>query len=494
MRTSHIFKRCTEIVVICLCTVLVFYLTTTMMDNKRSSRDVKADCDCSKGDIPTKQDTHIKRDAPTKQDIPREQDILTKQDAPKKPNVPSMDDSPKNKGNAPKVNKKPDLSEQTDTTCAREPKDDPKVNPLAKFYSVWYDPPTEVKKRDQVKILIWTELWDKQMRKVLPKGKGAKCSSMPNCIFTGFRSEIHEADAVLFEVSNLQKRYNSSVMPKVRYPRQHWVWYHTECPGFPSINFETYRSVFNWTITYRADSDSSGAWGSLHRTYQRLEVEGVDPKKDYAAGKKKLAVWFISKCNTQANRVAYATELVKHMHVDVFGRCGKTVCAKWNVTCMPGIIRQYKFYLAFENMKCKEYLTEKFWRNALANDVIPVVLGANRSDYERLAPPHSYIHVDDFKSPKQLANYLMMLDKDKDKYNSYFKWKTQPPKNIPLEEGVWCNLCRELTNRCPNKRKLYTNLRGWFEGENRSMCDPMEDVEYKELQFENNRFKVASYA
>ncbi|XP_035670535.1 glycoprotein 3-alpha-L-fucosyltransferase A-like [Branchiostoma floridae] len=284
-------------------------------------------------------------------------------------------------------------------------------------------------------------------------------------------------------------------MPTVRYPHQHWVWFHTECPGFPSINFETYRSVFNWTITYRADSDSSGAWGSLYRTYQRLKVEGVDPypNKDYTVGKKKLAVWFISKCNTQANRVAYATELVKHMHVDVFGRCGKTVCAKWNVTCMPGIIRQYKFYLAFENMKCKEYLTEKFWRNALANDVIPVVLGANRSDYERLAPPHSYIHVDDFKSPKELADFLKKLGEDKDQYNAYFKWKTTPPKNMPLEEGGWCNLCRELIERCPTKRKLYTDLRRWFEGEHLSMCDPLENVKFQKLRFVDDHFQAATY-
>eukprot|EP00058_Branchiostoma_floridae_P015848 XP_002601336.1 hypothetical protein BRAFLDRAFT_82754 [Branchiostoma floridae] len=221
---------------------------------------------------------------------------------------------------------------------------------------------------------------------------------------------------------------------------QHSVWLSTECPNYPSINFETYRGVFNWTITYRADSDSLGGWGSLYETYQRLKDEGVDPMKDYTEGKKKLAVWFISKCNTQANRIAYATELVKHMHVDVYGGCGKNdVCAKWKIKCMPKVIRQYKFYLAFENMKCKEYITEKFWRNALENDVVPVVLGANRSDYERLAPPHSFIHVDDFTSPKELANYLKMLDQDKDKYNAYFKWKTTPPKNMPLDEGSTFN-------------------------------------------------------
>ncbi|KAI8509180.1 Alpha-(1,3)-fucosyltransferase 7 [Branchiostoma belcheri] len=392
----------------------------------------------------------------------------------------------------------PPSPEQMIPTCRSDPKDDPLVNHLSKFYSVWYDPPTEktLTKRKQITILIWTQLLDDSLREGLQKGRRTRCHRMSNCIFSKYREDIYKADAVLFEVSQLPKDYNSSAMPTVRYPHQHWIWYRTECPNYRSINFETYRSVFNWTISYRADSDSSGIWGSLYKTYQRVKDEGVDPNKDYTAGKKKLAVWFISKCNTQANRIAYATELVKHMHIDVYGRCGTNdVCAKKKFKCMNDIIRQYKFYIAFENMKCKEYLTEKFWRNALENDVVPVVLGANRSDYERLAPPHSYIHVDDFNSPKELADYLKMLADDKDRYNAYFKWKTipPPPKNMPLEEGRWCNLCRELLDRCPTKRKVYTDLRTWWEGENLSMCDPVENVKYQELRFVNDHFVAANF-
>ena len=37
------------------------------------------------------------------------------------------------------------------------------------------------------------------------------------------------------------------------------------------------------------------------------------------------------------------------------------------------------------------------------NDIVPIVMGARPEDYARLAPPHSYIHVDDFESPKELA-------------------------------------------------------------------------------------------
>ena len=50
-------------------------------------------------------------------------------------------------------------------------------------------------------------------------------------------------------------------------------------------------------------------------------------------------------------------------------------------------------------------------------------MGARPEDYEAAAPFKSYIHVDDFDTPKDLAEYLKQLDQDDEKYNEYFKWK-----------------------------------------------------------------------
>ena len=50
-------------------------------------------------------------------------------------------------------------------------------------------------------------------------------------------------------------------------------------------------------------------------------------------------------------------------------------------------------------------------------------MGARPEDYERSAPFHSYIHVDDFEGPEELAQYLHKLDQDDDLYNEYFQWK-----------------------------------------------------------------------
>lgn len=50
-------------------------------------------------------------------------------------------------------------------------------------------------------------------------------------------------------------------------------------------------------------------------------------------------------------------------------------------------------------------------------------MGAQRSEYEEKSPKNSFIHVDDFESPKHLAEYLLKLDSNDDLYNEYFKWK-----------------------------------------------------------------------
>ena len=48
-------------------------------------------------------------------------------------------------------------------------------------------------------------------------------------------------------------------------------------------------------------------------------------------------------------------------------------------------------------------------------------MGASEEEYRRAAPRHSFIHVNQFKGPKELAEYLHQLDQDDEKYNEYFQ-------------------------------------------------------------------------
>jgi hypothetical protein len=53
-----------------------------------------------------------------------------------------------------------------------------------------------------------------------------------------------------------------------------------------------------------------------------------------------------------------------------------------------------------------------------------------RELYEKHIPSFGYIN--ELNSPKELADYLLYLDRNKTAYNSYFKWKN----NIRFENQV----------------------------------------------------------
>ena len=48
-------------------------------------------------------------------------------------------------------------------------------------------------------------------------------------------------------------------------------------------------------------------------------------------------------------------------------------------------------------------------------------MGAREEDYQRSAPYKSYLHVDQFEDPQQLAKFLHQLDQNDDLYNQYFQ-------------------------------------------------------------------------
>ena len=60
-----------------------------------------------------------------------------------------------------------------------------------------------------------------------------------------------------------------------------------------------------------------------------------------------------------------------------------------------------------------------FYSLILRYNVVPVVYGL--VNYSAIAPPHSFINVMDYPTPKELTDYLLYLHKNNTAYNEYFR-------------------------------------------------------------------------
>uniref|UniRef100_UPI00358E237C alpha-(1,3)-fucosyltransferase 7-like isoform X2 n=1 Tax=Myxine glutinosa TaxID=7769 RepID=UPI00358E237C len=181
--------------------------------------------------------------------------------------------------------------------------------------------------------------------------------------------------------------------------------------------------------------------------------ESILPKKQ------ELAVWVTSHWTEKLARVIYFRCLQPHISVKVFGRYDQPLCSEW--PCMKARLSLYKFYLAFENSKQRDYITEKFWHNSFLAGLVPVVFGTTRKNYEDFVPGDSFIHVDDFSSPAELAAHLHYLDQNDTAYQAYFDWhaKFRLHTNKTFISRL-CDICHNLSN-LPGY-KVYQNLTAWY--------------------------------
>ncbi|KAJ7987961.1 hypothetical protein DPEC_G00318680 [Dallia pectoralis] len=173
------------------------------------------------------------------------------------------------------------------------------------------------------------------------------------------------------------------------------------------------------------------------------------PKKD------KLVCWVVSHWNVNHKRVPIFNELNKHVKIDAFGRhFGKYVEDK------AKIVSSCKFYLAFENSIHQDYITEKLYETIRAGSV-PVVLGPPRNNYEASIPKDSFIHVDDFPSLKELADWLIFLDKNETEYLKYFSWRS----HYKLRTDSASHACQACVYYQQNREyRIFQNLNTWFWG------------------------------
>lgn len=172
------------------------------------------------------------------------------------------------------------------------------------------------------------------------------------CRFTYDRNIANIADAVVFGNPN-QIRTRPPFQKESR--NQVWILSAIEAP--PNTGrLRNYSGFFNWTMTYRADSIIVTPYFKYRAFPEIVPVQ----RKNYAEGRHKKVAWFVSNCiRENSGRLRYARQMQKYISVDIYGQCGNMKCAKNNPKCKIMVKTDYKFYLAFENAKCKDYMTEK---------------------------------------------------------------------------------------------------------------------------------------
>uniref|UniRef100_A0A3P9Q1P0 Fucosyltransferase n=1 Tax=Poecilia reticulata TaxID=8081 RepID=A0A3P9Q1P0_POERE len=252
---------------------------------------------------------------------------------------------------------------------------------------------------------------------------------------------IHHRD-IAGDLSNLPKSQ--------RPPFQKWIWMNFESPSnseqIPGIN-----NLFNLTLGYRRDSDIHVAYGS---------IVAADTVEDFVPpSKNKLVCWIVSNWSPDFTRSKYYDELKNHIKIQTYGRAFQKSLSKNDYL---NTMSSCKFYLSFENSVHKDYITEKLYI-PLSVGTVPVVLGTTRENYENFVPRDAFIHVDDFKSPKELADYLLLLDKNQELYLEYFRWRRHFRVYII---DSWteraCHACDYLKRY--KEYRAFKNLNKWYWG------------------------------
>ena len=110
-------------------------------------------------------------------------------------------------------------------------------------------------------------------------------------------------------------------------------------------------------------------------------------------------------------------------------------------------------------------------------------MGAPKRDYRRKVPPNSYIHVEDFESPKHLAKYLNLLSNNDRIYKKYFEWRKHY-QLLPIREDYYCRLCAFLHADPPPM--WYKDLNEWYRDPDYCI-KPSEDNPYGFWTIEERR-------
>ena len=295
---------------------------------------------------------------------------------------------------------------------------------------------------DRWLIVFWSTIFGKQPGIEL---KWNKSDCPVACQVTSDHSRACDADGFV-----VHARDSHMIPPTESVP---WILYTQENPIYTSVmNDANFMSRFKLLVSYRLDYDFP--WPSFH-------MPNATPPLRFKE-KTKLIMAAFSNC--EPVRTEYMRQLMKFVEVDSYGDCLRNkhgLVERYGsrngsnfLELKTELAKQYKFTLVFFNQDC-DYFVDAQLNHALNAGSIPVVMSTDKLD--EFLPGnlrHSVIKVRDFRTPKDLSDYLKYLSRNETEYNKYLSWKLEGIENITgtAIENVWkpkyplyCQICVALS-------------------------------------------------
>lgn len=235
-----------------------------------------------------------------------------------------------------------------------------------------------------------------------------------------------DVSVIIFHIPSLELRDDELITLKQK--NHLWVFWSMEgAVHFPRFERPEIKELFDIRVTYQYSADIPIPYINFQDDTWRQEPL---PKTGFIAG-------HFADARDQSGRYRYLLELKQHLDVHLYG---KVFDGNRLVNSSPfskkiedrdnndwrSMLSKYKFTLVFEDSIATDFVTERFFESLKAGSV-PVYLGApNVADF---APAeNSYISVNSFSSPKELAEYLLHLNQNQELYNELLTWKRRPFK------------------------------------------------------------------
>ncbi len=288
------------------------------------------------------------------------------------------------------------------------------------------------------KILLYNKPWGMDENLVL------NYSINDDFELTTEHKHMDQAVAVIFHMPTISPE--DKILNKgMKKNGQMWVFWSMECEAHFMWQFDPeILGLFDISATYKLNSDVPQPY-FIYSYYESLRRPAVP--------KKRLINAFISSNFDKSHRTKYLKELMSHIDLHSYGKVlnNKTLKEDVGPDTKNEIMAEYKFSIAFENAIAMDYVTEKFFQPLIVGSV-PVYLGAPNID-EFAPADNCYVNADSFSSVKALADYLLELETDTERYEDYLKWKSHPFRNgfnqnfRFTEDDPLLRLCTVLKNK-----------------------------------------------